>query len=130
MKKNWINEKNKIKYTKIHGLKIKYNYYYFTIENAYKIKDYNKILIILNKFLKKTDFVFKGNVKQLAHQWISYNILLPEGMLLHYTFKNSIPFTQTKIFACVSFFSIQKRRFLKWIKKKKLKKSLLALFMM
>lgn len=118
--KNWKNENNKIRYTKINGLKIKYNKYKIIINNAYQIKDFDKILIILNKFLDKTDFVFKGKVEQLAQQWIAYNILLPSGVA-QYTFKNSISPTEAKFFAFVSFFSIQRRRFIKWKKKKKKK---------
>lgn len=116
--KNWINENNKKRYTKINGLKIVYNKYQIIIYNPQQIKDFNKILNILNKFLEKTDFIFKGDIKYLAYQWISYNILLPQGVQ-QYTFKNTISSTKAKFYAFVSFFSIQRRRFVKWKKKNK-----------
>lgn len=117
--KNWINERLKKRKIKISGIKITYNYYIMTVQNPYKIKDFDKIMLILNKFLDKTNFGFKGNIKYLGYQWISYNTLLPEGITLQYTFKNSIPFIKAKLFAFVSFLPRQKRRFVKWKKKKR-----------
>lgn len=116
---NWISKREKKRKVKINGIKIIYNYYMIQIQNPYKIKDFDTMMLILNKFLDKTDFVFKGDVKYLAYQWVSYNTLLPEGITLQYTFKNSIPFIKAKLFAFVSFLPRQKRRFVKWKKKKR-----------
>jgi hypothetical protein len=65
---NWINERFKKRKVKINGIKIIYNYYMIQIQNPYKIKDFDTMMLILNKFLDKTDFVFKGDIRYLAYQ--------------------------------------------------------------
>ena len=91
--------------TKIKGLKITYTKNLLTIQKSYQISDIDKMKVILNEALEKSEiYSTQRNLKSLLREWISHNTLYKLHLFRKHTSNCSFEKEIKKYISFVYFF--------------------------